>query len=106
MFNRLYNFLKRFSILYKNQFGFRKNYSTKLALVEILEKINLALDNQEIIYGLYLDLSKAFDTVNHEYLITKLDHYGIRGIALKWFQSYLTNRKQFVQINENKSELN
>ena len=58
-----------------------------------------------MVAGIYLDLSKAFDTVDHEVLLHKLQHYGIRGLPLKWFQSYLTNRQQYTIVNEAKSDL-
>ena len=63
------------------------------------------MDNNEITCGLFLDLSKAFDTVNHEILLYKLEHYGIRGPAYKLIKNYLTNRKQFVKLGKHKSEL-
>ena len=105
MHKRIYKFLIKNNIIYNLQFGFRQNYSTNLALVELLENIRHSLDNGEYTIGLYLDLSKAFDTVNHNILLNKLDHYGIRGHTLAWFESYLTNRKQYVLVDNNKSEL-
>ena len=105
LFRRLYNFLEKYNILYEFQFGFRQGHSTEHALVEIVDKMKQAIDNNELTCGLFLDLSKAFDTVNHEILLYKLDHYGIRGPALKLIKNYLTNRKQFVKIGKNKSEL-
>ena len=104
MQNRLIKFLTKYHILYNYQFGFRQGYSTNLALVEIMEKIHFDLDDGNFVFGIYLDLSKAFDTVNHNILIQKLYHYGIRSHALSWFESYLTNRKQYVSINKFKSE--
>ena len=80
------------------QFGFRKKHSTNHALIEITETIRQALDNKTIACGIFVDLQKAFDTVNLNILIAKLEHYGIRGIANKWFASYLKNRSQFVSI--------
>ena len=105
LFKRLYNFLEKYNILYEFQFGFRQGHSTEHALIEIVDKIKQAMDNNEITCGLFLDLSKAFDTVNHEILLYKLEHYGIRGPAYKLLKNYLTNRKQFVKLGKHKSEL-
>ena len=79
------------------QFGFRQKYSTTQAL-SITYKIQKAVDEGTYSCGIFLDFSKAFDTVNHNILITKLDHYGFRGIVKNWFCSYLSERKQFVSI--------
>ena len=76
-----------------------KNYSTAHALIQLYDKISNALDNKRVTLGLVIDLSKAFDTVNHQILLDQLEHYGVRGIALRWFESYLSCRKQFVQYN-------
>ena len=65
-----------------------------------MTKIWQAIDNNEYTIGVFQDLAKAFDTVNHEILLTKLEHYGIRGIALEWFKNYLTNRKQIVKYKQ------
>ena len=99
MYNRLLNFLNKYNILSINQFGFRKNHSTSLALIHLYDKISTAIDNREYTVGIFLDLSKAFDTVNHEIMLAKLEHYGVRGNSLQWFKSYLSNREQFVQFN-------
>jgi len=69
-----------------------------LALIDLYEKVSLALDRKEHAVGIFLDLSKAFDTVDHNILLDKLEHYGIRGVALDWVRSYLSNRLQFVQF--------
>ena len=84
--------------------GFCNKRSTTLAIIELIEKISRAIDNGEFTIGIFLDLSKAFDTVNHKILIDKLYHYGIRGICLKWFENYLQNRKQFVKYGDTKSK--
>ncbi len=105
MKNRLTSYLEKNKILYKYQFGFRKGYSTKLALLEITEHIRRALDEGNFALGLYLDLSKVFDTVNHTILLEKLHHYGIRGHVHNWFKSYLGGRKQYTVVNEAMSDL-
>ena len=99
VYSRLYNYLCKLEILCDNQFGFRKNHSTSLALIDLYEKVSLALDRKEHAVGIFLDLSKAFDTVDHNILLDKLKHYGIRGMALDWVRSYFSNRLQFVQFN-------
>ena len=93
-------YLEKFMILRDNQYGFRKNHSTSLALVDLYDKISSAIDRKETSVGIFLDLSKAFDTVNHNILFDKLEHYGIRGLPLQWIKSYLSNRLQFVQFND------
>ena len=100
MFTRLYSFLEKNNSIYLKQFGFRKNHSTTHALFSLTEQVRLALDKNEIACGVFIDLKKAFDTVSHDILIKKLDYYGIRGVANRWFESYLTKRTQFVSINE------
>ena len=96
MFNRVYNYLEDNNHIYSFQFGFRKKHSTNHTLIEITESIRNALDNNNFACGVFIDLQKAFDTVNHSILINKLEYYGIRGIENTWFKSYLSNRKQFV----------
>ena len=88
IYKRIYEFLEKQNILYEFQYGFRKGHSTEHALIEIVDKIKLAMDSNELTCGIFLDLSKAFDTVNHETLIYKLDHYGIRGPANNLLKSY------------------
>ena len=105
MHKRLDNFLMEHNILYQNQFGFRKNNSTVYASAQITEMIKVSIDNRKFGCGIFVDLRKAFDTVNHEILLIKLEHYGIRDSMLKWFQSYLFDRKPFVTFNGVSSEL-
>ena len=94
----LYNFLGDHNILFNNQFGFQKNISTSVALIQITEKIKESIDNRKYGCGLFIDLRKAIS-------LTKMEHYGIRGTALEWFKSYLNNRKQYVYINGETSQL-
>ena len=73
--------------------------STSMAIMQLVENITNAMDNGKFTIGVSIDLKKAFDTVDHSILVTKLDHYGIRGVAKKWLSSYLENRKQYVCFN-------
>ena len=86
------------------QFGFRKSYNTELAVIDIYEKLLKNLDERLSSCAIFLDLAKAFDTVNHDILIRKLSKYGIRGSALQMLDSYLSSRKQFVSIDNVNSE--
>ena len=103
--NRLYMFLEQNNALYDFQFGFRNNHSTNHALIEITEQIRNACDKNLYTCGVYLDLQKAFDTVNHEILLKKLEYYGIKGTSYNWFQSFLCGRMQFTQIKDSESSL-
>ena len=100
VYNRFLEYFNKYNILSDKQYGFRKNHSTSLALVNLYDKISTAIDQKEIAVGIFLDLSKAFDTVNHGILFDKLKHYGIRGLAFEWVKSYFSNRLQFVQFND------
>ena len=103
MYDRLLSFINKHNILYKFQFGFRNNHSTNMALIVLIDKIVSAIDKGEIVVGIFLDLKKAFDTVNHSILLRKLMKYGIRGNAYKWLQDYLNDRKQFVLFDNSES---
>ena len=82
MYNWVTTFLEMFQILHGNQYGFRKKSSTHVALLTFIDKVIQAIENGEYAIGVFLDFSKAFDTVDHKILLDKLDHYGIRGCAL------------------------
>ena len=84
--------------IFEKQFGFRKHHSTSHALLDLTEDIRQAIDSNKFSCGVFIDLQKALDTVDHNILLKKLDHYGVRGVANTWFRSYLTNRKQYVSI--------
>ena len=98
MYKRLISYFNKMNVLSNNQFGFRKNHSTFHALILIVDKIQRAMEEGNYSCGIFIDLSKAFDTVNHNILLGKLERYGIRSIAKDWFASYLYNREQFVSI--------
>ena len=98
MFSRIIKFLETSHCIYPLQFGFRKHHSTNDTLVNITENIRSALDKSQFACGVFVDLQKAFDTVDNTILLKKLEHYGIRGIGNSWFHSYLSNRSQFVSI--------
>ena len=97
MYVRTYSFLNNTNQLYKGQYGFRSKHSTESAISELIGNISKGLHNNKYTIGVFLDLSKAFDTLNHKILLQKLDKYGIRGLAKNWFASYLNNRKQRVK---------
>ena len=102
---RLISFLERNELLYCYQYGFRKLYSIGLALIEITDYIKRLLDEKKYVISIFIDFKKAFDTVDHEILLHKLEYYGIRGIANNFFRSYSTNRRQYTVINGIKSDL-
>ena len=104
MYSRLLNFINKHKIFNKLQFEFRNNHSTFMALVILVENLVNALDNGNCAVGIFLDFEKAFDTVDHCILLDKLYCYGIRGIAHKWFISYLSSRQQSVMYNGHESE--
>lgn len=99
MYVRLYDYVEKSDILDPRQFGFRKEHSVEMALVRIQELITNAIDNRKFAIGIFLDLAKAFDTVDHSILLTKLSGYGIRGTPLLWFTNYLKERKQQVHCS-------
>ena len=106
LYVRMYSFLSHHNLLYDKQFGFRSSYSTIHALTDITENIKNLLDSQFYVCGIFVDLEKAFDTVNHNILTDKLKWYGFRGQTNLLLKSYLNNRKQFVSINGFDSNIN
>ena len=109
MMNRMTRFIEKYNILSPNQFGFQQGKSTTNAIVTFTEYIYNSLNKGNHDISLFIDLKKAFDTINHNILLQKLHHYGFRGIALQWLKSYLENRIQCVKIGNslsNQTEIN
>ena len=98
VYNRSYDFLCKNNILYQKQYGFRSNHSTYMAVLDFVNDISSAIDRGMKTIGIFMDLLKAFDTIDHNILLNKLSHYGFRGISYDWFQNYLCNRKQYVSF--------
>ena len=99
VYNQLYGFLEKYKILSECQYGFRKKRSTTQAVLNQLEFIYSNLDQNKTVISFFMDLSKAFDCIDHDILLKKLYFYGIRGLPHSWFKSYLSNRKQYVNAN-------
>ena len=105
MFIRLYNYLNENEILNDKQFGFRAGHSTEHAILELIDQVSNAFDNNNFVLGVFIDLSKAFDIVDHNILLEKLSMYRVKGNNLMWFHSYLFNRKQYIEFqNDDKKE--
>ena len=103
IYNKVFEFLVRYEILFESQYGFRTGHNTTHATLDFIKSIEECIEMGHYAIGVFCDLSKAFDTLNHSILLEKLDHYGIRGTALKWFKSYLMNRYQYVDLNGHSS---
>ena len=104
MYNHIISFMNKNDVLYDQQFGFRQKHSTQQAIIMLVDKITRSLNAGDIVISVFLDLKKAFDTVDHHILFKKLYAYGIRGKVLKWFHSYLFNRSQYVIYDDMQSE--
>ena len=104
IFSQIDDHFQSNNLYYTNQYGFRSFHSTELATLELVDRLVFDMDKSKIPLNIYIDLSKAFDNVDHSILLTKLCHYGFRNTSLKLLESYLKNRKQYVEINHIKSE--
>ena len=98
---QLHSYFDKHKLYFQGQYGFRKDHNTELALLELIDRLTKTIDNGEIPINIYLDLSKAFDTLDHRILLHKLHYYGIRNTALALFESYLSHRYQYVNYNDN-----
>ena len=105
MFNRLTKFMVDTDQYYIKQFGFREKHSMVLAISELMGEIMKGFNNNFFKLAIFTDLRKAFDTVDHNILLGKLQFYGVDGIALTWFESYLNRRQQAVEIQNTKSQM-
>ena len=105
VYNQLYQYFDSNNLFYKSQYGFRKNHSTELAALELIDRIKCDLDKGNLPVAIFLDLSKAFDTLDHLILLKKLSFYGIKNKALDLFKNYLKDRKQYVNVYNIESHL-
>ena len=99
VFNQLYKYFQDNKLFYPSQYGFREGHSTEMAALELTDRILQDIDTKHISLAIFMDLSKAFDTLDHTILLSKLSYYGIGGNELNWFSSYLSDRQQYVEIN-------
>ena len=105
VYKRLDSFLSLNKILNSAQFGFRKKFSTNFAINKLLDSVINSLSKKDHIIAIFMDLSKAFDTIDHNILLHKLYNYGIRGVVWSWIKSYLSNRQQYVSVDDANSPI-
>lgn len=98
MISRCDTFICKYNLYNASQYGFRSGRSTSMALLQLTEELTCALDSKLSTVGVFIDLKKAFDTIDHHLLLKKLEYYEFRGIVHKWLTSHLSNRKQYVQV--------
>ena len=100
LYNQMYEYFTKLKVFYKSQYGFRQFHSTELATLELVDRVTHTMDNKKLPVNIYLDLSKAFDTLDHEILMSKLKYYGFDSNSLKLMKNYLNNRLQQVQYDD------
>ena len=105
IYNRLFKYLSENSILYEKQFGFQTSHSTEHAILLLVNQLYQSFDESKFTLGIFIDLSKAFDTVDHKILTKKLKLYGIKDCNLRWFESYLSNGKQFITYGDKQTNI-
>ena len=105
VFKQLNEYFEKHKLLYNSQYGYRQGHSTESACMELIDKLHQQLDNSKRPLCIFIDLSKAFDTLNHVILLSKLKYYGLDENAISWFKSYLSDRKQYVEIENVKSSI-
>ena len=105
MYNRIFKYLSENSIFYEKQFGFQTSHTTKNTILLNANELCQSFDETKFTLGIFIDLSKAFDTVDHKILTKKLEFYGIKGCNLGWFESYLSNRKQFITYGDKQTNI-
>ena len=105
MYNRLFKYLSENSILYEKQFGFQTSRSTEHVILLLVNQLCHSFDESKFTLGIFSDLSKAFDTMDHKILTKKLELYGIKGCNLGWFESYLSSRKQFITYGDKQTNI-
>jgi len=105
IYNQLYDYFQNFKLFYRSQYGFRNGHSTEAASLELIDRILTEMDNGKIPICIFLDLSKAFDTLDHNILLNKLNYYGVKNTASNLLSSYLTNREQYVDFDGTESSI-
>ena len=103
--NQVYGYFESNKLLFPNQFGFRRSHSCQDLLLKIMDYVAKAMHENKFVITCYIDLKKAFDTCNWQILFRKLEHYGLDNSAIRWFQSYLSERKMFTRVGDSDSEL-
>ena len=105
LFNQLYEYFERNDLLTQHQYGFRKNHNTEFAAMELIDRVANLLELVKIPFNLYIHLSRAFDVLNHDILLSKLEFYGLNELTIKLIKNYLSNRSQFCQYYDASSDI-